>query len=86
VPTRVIITRSGRIILTDDTLVYEETNGARHRVSVARSDIVRIHTVTQARWFSSTGMELVVEHRDGALRIPHLGRRTARALRNALGF
>jgi hypothetical protein len=86
VPTRVIATQRGRIILTDDTLVYEESNGSPHRISVKRTDIVRVRTVTHALSFSRTGTELVVEYRGGALRIPHLGRKTASALRKALGF
>ena len=85
-PTLVITTRLGRIILTDDTLVYEETDGSPLRVSVKRTDIVRVRTVTHSLWFSPTGTELVVAHRGGELRIPYVGRKTARALRKALGF
>jgi hypothetical protein len=89
--TQVFKIRRGRITLTDETLIYEQTFDRPWRVShryrsVARKDILEIHLVTHAQWFAQTWIEVIVRHRDGVLNIPRMGRRTAEELRKALGF
>jgi hypothetical protein len=89
--TRAFGTRHGRITLTDETLIYEQTLNqlwrASHRVrSVARADILEIHLVTHVHRFTPEWTEVIVLYRGGVLNIPHMVARTAEALKAALGF
>jgi hypothetical protein len=89
--TRVFKIRRGRITLTDETLIYEQTFDRPWRVShrrrsVARKDILEIHLVTHAQWFTPTWIEVILRHRGGVLTIPRVGLRTAEELKKALGF
>ena len=86
VTARVFRTRRAIITLTDTTLIYEPKREPQRRVSIARADIAEVHLVTHAHWFTPTWIEMIVRHRGGVLRIPHVGRRTAERLRAALGF
>ena len=84
--TRVFRTRRGRITLTDDLLVYEPKGDLQQRVSVARADITLVRVVTIAYWSVPVRTDVLIHHHGGMLTIPHVGVRTANALRTALGF
>jgi hypothetical protein len=84
--TRVFRTRHGRITLTDTTLTYEEKREPHQLARVARSDITDVRIVTFAYWLTTVRIDVLVHHRGGLLTIPRVGRRTAEALRRALGF
>jgi hypothetical protein len=84
--TRVFRTRRGRITLTDETLLYEPTREPQRRVSCARAEITEMRVVTHVYWFAPAWTEITVRHRGGVLHVAHVGRRTANALRRALGF
>ena len=84
--TRVFKTRRGRITLTDETLTYEPKREPQRRVSCARADITEVRVVTHVYWFAPAWTEMTVRHRGGVLNMSHVGRRTAEALRTALGF
>jgi hypothetical protein len=83
--TRVFRTRRGRIILTDEALIYEPKREPQRRVSCARADITEVRIVTHAYWFTPPWIDVMVYYRGGALTMSHVGRRTAEALRTALG-
>jgi hypothetical protein len=85
--TRVFRTRRGRISLTDETLTYEEKREPHRRVSLAaRTDITEIRIVTRVYWLTPARIDVMAHHRGGMLTIPRVGRRTAEALKKALGF
>jgi hypothetical protein len=84
--TRVFRTRRGRITLTDETLTYEPKGEPERRVSCARADITEVRVVTHVQWFAPAWTELLVRHRGGVINISRVGRRTAEALKSALGF
>jgi hypothetical protein len=84
--TRVFRARRGRVTLTDDMLTYEPKGDPQQRVRVARADITLVRVVTIAYWAVPVRTDVLVHHRGGALTIPHVGVRTANALRRALGF
>jgi hypothetical protein len=84
--TRVFRTRRGRITLTDDALIYDQTRGTARHERVLRVDIVGVHLITHAHMFAPIWVEVVVLLHDGALSIPHVGPRTARRVQTALGF
>ena len=84
--TRVFRTRRGRITLTDEALIYEQIRDPHVRVSVARADITEVRIVTYAHWLMPVRIDVLIHHRRGLLTIPRVGRRTAEALRVALGF
>jgi len=86
VTARVFRTRRARITLTDTLLVYEPKREPQRRVSVARADITEARLITHAYWFTPPWLEVVIHHRGGTLSIPHVRRRTAERLREALGF
>lgn len=84
--TRVFRTRRGRITLTDDMLTYAPKDDPQQRVQVARVDITLVRVVTTAYWSFPARTDVLVHHRGGLLTIPQCGRKTAYALRTALGF
>jgi hypothetical protein len=84
--TRVFRTRRGRITLTDETLIYEDKREPQRRVSLARADITEIRIVTRVYWLTPARNDVMAHHRGGVLTISHVGRRTAEALKKALGF
>jgi hypothetical protein len=84
--TRVFRTRRGRITLTDQTLINEEKGEPQRRVRVLRADISDVRIVTYAYWRMPVRIDALIHHRRGLLTIPRVGRRTAEALRAALGF
>lgn len=79
--TRVFRTRRGRITLTDDMLIYEPRRDPQRRVSCARAEITEVRVVTHVYWFTPAWTEITVRHHEGVINIPHVGRRTAEALR-----
>ena len=85
-PIRVFRTRRGRITLTDEKLIYEQKREPQWRVDIARADITEVRLITHTYWFTPAWIEVLVHYRGGTLSIPHVGRRTAEALRKALGF
>jgi hypothetical protein len=84
--TRVFRTRSGRITLTDDMLIYEPKGDPQQRVRLARADITLVRVVTTAYWSVPVRIDVLIHHRGGLLTIPQCGARTAVALRTELGF
>jgi len=84
--TRVFRTRRGRITLTDEMLIYEEKREPHRRVRLARTDITEIRIVTRVYWLTPARIDVMAHHRGGVLTIPRVGRRTAEALKKALGF
>jgi hypothetical protein len=86
VVTRVFRTRRGRITLTDDTLVYDQTRGTPRNDRILRTDIAGVHLITHVHMFTPVWVEVLVLLRNGVLTIPHVGPRTARRLQKALGF
>ena len=84
--TPVFRTRRGRITVTDATLIYELKRDPQRCARVARADITEVRLITHAYWFTPAWIEVLVHYRGGILSIPHVGRRTAEALRKALGF
>jgi hypothetical protein len=86
VTARVFRTRRAIITLTDTLLIYEQGRDPHLRVSVARADIIEVHLVTHHYWLARPWIEMIVRHRGGVLTIARMGRRTAEALRAALGF
>jgi hypothetical protein len=84
--TRVFRTRRGRITLTDDALIYDQTRGMARHERVLRVDIVGVHLITHAHMFAPVWVEVLVLHHGGTLSIPHVGPRTAKRLQTALGF
>jgi hypothetical protein len=83
---RVFRTRRGRVTLTDDSLTYTPKGDPQQRVRVARADITLVRVVTTAYWSIPARTDVLVHHHGGLLTIPHCGRKTANALRTALGF
>jgi hypothetical protein len=89
--TRVFRTRRGRITLTVESLIYEHKYDRPWRVShrlysLARTHITEIQLVNHVHLFTPTWTEVRVLHRGSVLTISHVGRRTAEALKKALGF
>jgi len=78
--------RGAIITVTDTTLVYEPKRRPKLHVRVARADITEVRLITHAYWFTPPWLEVVIHHRGGTLSIPHVRRRTAERLREALGF
>jgi hypothetical protein len=88
---RVFKTLRGRIILTDETLTYEDNYERPWRVShrvrtVARADITEVHVITHVHWFAPTWVEIIVRYTGGVLNMKHVALRTAEGLRATLGF
>jgi hypothetical protein len=84
--TRVFRTRRGRITLTVETLIYEEKREPHRCVSLARTEIIEIRIVTRVYWLTPARIDVMSHHRGGVLTISRVGRRTAEALKKALGF
>ena len=88
--TPVFRTRRGRIMLSDETLIYEHRYERLWRVShwvrtVARVDVLEIHFVTHVHWFAPAWIEVIVRHGGGVLNLLHEESRTAEALRKRCG-
>ena len=84
--TRVFTTRRGRVTLTDDALIYDQTRGAPRHDRILRVDIVGVHLITHVPMHTPVWVEVLVLLHGGTLSIPHVGPRTARRLQTALGF
>jgi hypothetical protein len=84
--TQIFQTRRGRVTLTGEKLLCEQTGDQPRLVEIARADILECHLVPHVHWFATAWTEVIVRHRDGSLSIPCEADGSATALKAALGF